>query len=63
MRSSQAEKMETIRLVEESDLSVTRTLNELDVARSIVPQSFEMITIRCYVWSVHDESGQVLFIW
>jgi len=34
MRYSQAEKMETIRLVEESDLSVTRTLKELDVARS-----------------------------
>ena len=34
MRYSQAEKMEIIRLVEESDLSVTRTLKELDVARS-----------------------------
>ena len=34
MRYSQAEKMEIIRLVEESDLSVTRTLQELDVARS-----------------------------
>lgn len=34
MRYSQAEKMEIIRLVEESDLSVSRTLRELDVARS-----------------------------
>jgi putative transposase len=34
MRYSQAEKMEIIRLVEESDLSITRTLEELDVARS-----------------------------
>ena len=34
MRYTQAEKMEIIRLVEESDLSVTRTLQELDVARS-----------------------------
>ena len=34
MRYSPAEKMEIIRLVEESDLSVTRTLQELDVARS-----------------------------
>jgi putative transposase len=34
MRYSQAEKLEIIRLVEESDLSVSRTLKELDVARS-----------------------------
>ena len=34
MRYSQAEKMGIIRLVEESDLSVTRTLKELGVARS-----------------------------
>ena len=34
MRYTQAEKMEIIRLVEESDLSVTQTLKELDVARS-----------------------------
>jgi putative transposase len=34
MRYSQAEKMEIIRLVEESDLSVSLTLKELDVARS-----------------------------
>ena len=34
MRYSQAEKMEIIRLVEESDLSVSRTLRELDVGRS-----------------------------
>ena len=44
MRYSQAEKMELIRLVEESDLSVTRTLQELDVARS----SF-------YRWYCRDE--------
>lgn len=34
MRYSQAEKMETIRLVEESSLPVKRTLKELDVSRS-----------------------------
>jgi len=34
MRYSQAEKMETIRLVEESALSVKRTLEELDINRS-----------------------------
>lgn len=34
MRYSQAERMEIIRLVEESELSVNRTLDELDVPRS-----------------------------
>ena len=34
MRYSQAEKMEIIRMVEGSDLSVVRTLGELDVNRS-----------------------------
>jgi transposase InsO family protein/transposase-like protein len=34
MRYSQAERMEIIQLVEESDLPVTRTLEELDVPRS-----------------------------
>lgn len=34
MRYSQAEKMETIRLVEESFLSVKRTLEELDISKS-----------------------------
>jgi putative transposase len=34
MRYSQAEKMEIIRLVEESQLSARRTLEELDVNRS-----------------------------
>jgi len=34
MRYSQSEKMEIIRMVEESDLSVKRTLHELDVPRS-----------------------------
>ncbi len=34
MRYSQAEKMEIIRLVEESDISIRRTLKELDIARS-----------------------------
>lgn len=34
MRYSQAEKMEIIRLVEQSDVSVTRTLQELGIARS-----------------------------
>lgn len=34
MRYSQAEKMETIRLVEDSALSVNRTLEELDISRS-----------------------------
>ena len=34
MRYSQAEKMETIRLVEESALSVKRTLEELDISKS-----------------------------
>ena len=34
MRYSQSEKMEIIRTVEESDLSVRRTLEELDVSRS-----------------------------
>ena len=34
MRHSQSEKMETIRLVEESDLSVSQTLRELGVPRS-----------------------------
>jgi len=34
MRYSQSGKMETIRLVEESDLSVIQTLEELDVPRS-----------------------------
>ena len=34
MRYSQSEKMEIIRLVEESDLPVKRTLDELDVAKS-----------------------------
>ncbi len=34
MRYSQAEKMEIIRLVEASDLSVKQTLLELDVPRS-----------------------------
>src|SRR2546422_7801718 len=34
MRYSQAEKMEIIRMVENSDLSVKRTLQELDVNRS-----------------------------
>ena len=34
MRYSQAEKMETIRLVEESALSVKRTLDELDINKS-----------------------------
>ncbi len=39
MSYSQAEKMEMIRLVEGSDLSVKRTLGELDVPRgkSIIP--------------------------
>jgi len=34
MRYTQAEKMETIRLVEESALSVRRTLQELGINRS-----------------------------
>jgi putative transposase len=34
MRFSQAEKMEIIRLVQDSELSVKRTLEELDVPRS-----------------------------
>ncbi len=34
MRYTQAEKMETIRLIEESALSVKRTLEELDISRS-----------------------------
>jgi putative transposase len=34
MCSTPAEKMKIIRLVKESDLSVSRTLKELDVARS-----------------------------
>jgi len=34
MRYSQAEKMEIIRLVEDSDLAVKRTLEELEVPRS-----------------------------
>ena len=34
MRYSQAEKMEIIRLVEDSDLPVKRTLEELEVPRS-----------------------------
>jgi transposase-like protein len=34
MRHTQAEKMEIIRLVEESELSVRQTLLELDVNRS-----------------------------
>jgi len=34
MRRSQAEKMEIIHLAEHSDLPITRTLEELDVARS-----------------------------
>jgi putative transposase len=34
MRHTQAEKMEIIRLVEESELPVKRTLQELDVNRS-----------------------------
>ena len=34
MRYSQSEKMEIIRLVEESDLSVKQTLEELDVPKS-----------------------------
>lgn len=34
MRYSQAEKMEIIKLVEGSDLSVTRTLKELGIAHS-----------------------------
>jgi transposase InsO family protein len=34
MRRAQAEKMEIIHLVEHSDLSITRTLDELDVPRS-----------------------------
>jgi len=33
MRYSQANKMEVIRTVEESELSVRRTVNELDVNR------------------------------
>ena len=43
MRHNQAEKMEIIGLVEESDLSVTRTLEELDVARSTFYRWY-----RCY---------------
>jgi putative transposase len=34
MRYSQPEKMQTIRLVEESELPITRTLNELEVPKS-----------------------------
>ena len=34
MRATAAERMETIRLVEDSDLPVSRTLKELGVARS-----------------------------
>ena len=34
MRRAQAEKMEIIHLVEHSDISITRTLEELDVPRS-----------------------------
>ena len=34
MRHSQSEKMEAIRLVEESELSVSQTLRELGVPRS-----------------------------
>ncbi|MFC1542188.1 helix-turn-helix domain-containing protein [Candidatus Latescibacterota bacterium] len=34
MRHSQSEKMEVIRLVEESSLSVKRALEELDILRS-----------------------------
>ncbi len=34
MRFSQAEKMEIIRIVEESELSVRRTLRELGINRS-----------------------------
>ena len=36
MRYSQAEKMETIRLVEELFLSVKRTLEELDISKEHV---------------------------
>jgi putative transposase len=34
MRYSQSEKMEIIRLVEETDLPIKRTLDELDVPKS-----------------------------
>ena len=34
MRRSQAEKIEIIHLVEHSELSITKTLEELDVPRS-----------------------------
>ena len=37
MRYTQAEKMQIIRLVEASDLSIRRTLNELGVPRFLLP--------------------------
>jgi transposase-like protein len=41
MRYTQTEKMEIIRLVEESDLPVKRTLEELDVPRSTFYRWYE----------------------
>ena len=41
MRYSQAEKMEIIRIVEESELSVKRTLAELNVNRSTFYQWYD----------------------
>jgi transposase-like protein len=40
MRYSQSEKMEIVRLVEESDLAITRTLEEWDVPKSTLTNEF-----------------------
>ena len=48
MRYTQAEKMEIIRLVEESDQPVKRTLAELDVPRSTFYRWYEQYRIAGY---------------
>ena len=44
MRYTQAEKMEIIKIVENSELSVSRTLVELDVSRSTYYQWYRKYT-------------------
>jgi putative transposase len=57
MRYTQAEKMEIIRLVEASDLSVTRTLAELDVPRSTFYRWYERYRNKGYEGLADQQPG------
>ena len=62
MRYSPAEKMEVIRLVEDSALSVKKTLSELDVARSSFYRWYEAYAREGYE-GLANRSGQRRRFW